>query len=85
MFNSILLFMSYNVWYHGGYVRVTVTHRDFIEATECSFWKITVDHRDSGIFTVIPNIVIKKHHLIIRVRLLTFINEINNDICLDFG
>jgi hypothetical protein len=29
--------------------------------------------------------VIKKHHLIVRVRLLTCINETNNDICLVFG
>jgi hypothetical protein len=44
------------VWHHGMYVRITLTHRDFREATECSFWKITVAHRDSDIFTVIPNI-----------------------------
>jgi hypothetical protein len=50
-----LLYEIY-VWYYGGYVRITVTHRDFTEATECRFWKITVDYRDSGISTVIPNI-----------------------------
>jgi hypothetical protein len=25
------------VWYHGEYVKITVTHRDFTEATEYSF------------------------------------------------
>ncbi|PNX96052.1 30S ribosomal protein s16 [Trifolium pratense] len=37
-------------------VKITVTHRDFIEATVCSFSNIKTDHRDSGISTVIPNI-----------------------------
>jgi hypothetical protein len=32
-----------------------VTQRDFTEATEYNFWEITVDHRDSGISTVIPS------------------------------
>jgi hypothetical protein len=40
------------VWYHGGYVKITVTHRAF-----CSFCKITASHRDSDIPTVIPNTV----------------------------
>jgi hypothetical protein len=44
------------IWYHGGYVRITVTHCNFTETTECSFWKITVDHRDSSISTMIPKI-----------------------------
>jgi hypothetical protein len=39
------------VWYHGRYVRITVIYRDFAEATESSFWKIKVDHRDSDILT----------------------------------
>jgi hypothetical protein len=30
-------------------------HRDFIETTGCNFWKITVDHGDSEILTMIPN------------------------------
>jgi hypothetical protein len=54
-YNAIDSFVSFNfaavygyVWYHDGYVRITVTHRDFTEATECSFWKITVDYRDSA-------------------------------------
>jgi hypothetical protein len=33
-----------------------VTYHDFTETTECSFWEITVDHCNSGIFRVIPNI-----------------------------
>jgi hypothetical protein len=49
----------------GGYVRIKVTHRDFSKVTECSFWKIIVDHRDSGISTVIPNI-----HLFILLHFL---------------
>jgi hypothetical protein len=44
------------VWYHDWYVKITVTHCDFTEATECNFWKITVNYRDSGISTVIANI-----------------------------
>jgi hypothetical protein len=44
------------VWYHGGYVGITVTHLDFTEATEYSFSKITVDHCDFGSSTVILNI-----------------------------
>jgi hypothetical protein len=31
-------------------------YRDFPKATLCSFCKITVSHRDSGISIVIPNI-----------------------------
>jgi hypothetical protein len=31
-------------------------HRDFAEATKCSFGRVTVDSRDSDISTVIPNI-----------------------------
>jgi hypothetical protein len=41
------------VWYHDEYVRITVAHCDFTEVTECSFWKIMVDHRNSDISTVI--------------------------------
>ncbi|MCI09589.1 hypothetical protein A2U01_0030676, partial [Trifolium medium] len=47
---------SVYVWYYGDYAKTTVIHRDFAEATERSFWKITVDHRDSDMSTVIPNI-----------------------------
>jgi hypothetical protein len=32
-----------------------VTYSDFAEVTLCGFWKITVDHRDSDISSVIPN------------------------------
>jgi hypothetical protein len=41
------------VWYHSGNV---VIYRDFSKATLFSFCKITVNRRDSGIFTVIANI-----------------------------
>jgi hypothetical protein len=44
------------VWYHGEYVRITVIHRDFAEATECRFCKIIIGHRDFKISTVIPDI-----------------------------
>jgi hypothetical protein len=45
-----------SVWYHGGYMIITVIHLDFSKATLNSFCKITVNHRDSGVLTVIPNI-----------------------------
>jgi Zn-dependent M32 family carboxypeptidase len=49
-FISNAIMLAY-VWYHSGHIRITVTHHDFTEATECSFWKITVDYRDSSIST----------------------------------
>jgi hypothetical protein len=44
------------IWYHVGYVKITVIHLDFLKVTFCNFYKITVSHRDSDIFNVIPNI-----------------------------
>jgi hypothetical protein len=38
-----------HVWYHGGYVKITVTHRNFTKATKYSFCQITINHRDSEI------------------------------------
>jgi hypothetical protein len=38
------------------YAKITVIHRDFSEAIKCSFCEITVDHRDSGVSTMIANI-----------------------------
>jgi hypothetical protein len=60
---TIFFFSLVCVWYHGiaRYARITVTHRDFTEATKVSYKsvasvKITVSHRgDSGISVVIPN------------------------------
>jgi hypothetical protein len=46
---------------HDRYARITVTHRDFTEVTLCSFCKIMVNHRDSDISTVIPNIGLDLH------------------------
>jgi hypothetical protein len=37
------------IWYHSGNVIFTVIHRDFTEITLCSFYKIMVNHCDSGI------------------------------------
>jgi hypothetical protein len=62
-------YVTYNilyvyVWYHGVYVRIKVTHRDSTETTECNFCKITVNHRDSNISTVIPN----THYIILKMN-----------------
>jgi hypothetical protein len=51
---SICFYVQVYVWYYGGYVRITVIHRDFLKATKCNFCKITVDQHDSDKFTVIP-------------------------------
>jgi hypothetical protein len=45
-----------NVWYHGEYIRITVIRRYFAEATKCIFWKITMNHCDSDLLTMISNI-----------------------------
>jgi hypothetical protein len=37
------------IWYHSGYVRITVTHRDFTETIKCNFCKIIASHRNSSI------------------------------------
>jgi hypothetical protein len=42
--------------YRSEYDRITVIHHDFVEATQSSFWKITVSHS-----TVIPNRYIKNY------------------------
>jgi hypothetical protein len=42
-------------WYHGGYIIITVIHRDFTGTTEYSFCNITVSRCDSNIPTMIPN------------------------------
>jgi len=34
---------------------ITVIYRNFLKATFCNFCKITVDHHDSNVATVIPN------------------------------
>jgi hypothetical protein len=51
-------------WYYGGYSRITMILRDFIEATKYNFFKITVNRCDSGIPTMIPNthVVINHSH-----------------------
>jgi hypothetical protein len=47
--NSFLI-ISVDVWDHTGYARITVIHRNFLEATPYNFWKITADQRDSDTF-----------------------------------
>jgi hypothetical protein len=44
------------VWYYGKYARITIFHRDFSKAIEYRFCKIMVDHCDSYISIVIPDI-----------------------------
>jgi len=41
-----------HVCYHNDYPIITIIYCDFAEATKCSFWKITMDCRDSDIFTL---------------------------------
>jgi hypothetical protein len=53
--NLLQNFLMY-LWYHSGNTRMMMIHRDFIEITKCSLYKIIVYYRDSGIFTVISNI-----------------------------
>jgi hypothetical protein len=40
------------VWYHVGYARIIVIHRDFLKVTLCGFCKIMVSHRNSDISNV---------------------------------
>jgi hypothetical protein len=52
----------WNFWYHGEYVRITVIYRDFSKVRLCSFCKTTVNHCDSNIPTMIPNIGCSTHY-----------------------
>ena len=63
---------------------------DFTEATKCSFWKIKVDHRDSGIPIVLRNICFHiLRCLIIGICYLIYVfrpcrhsfRQIHGDIC----
>jgi hypothetical protein len=50
------------VQYHGGYVTITVIlHKLHSKTIDSNFCKITMDRRDSNVFTVIVKIHFKKY------------------------
>jgi hypothetical protein len=57
---SFIPFIFKIIWYHGEYIKITVTHHDLTEAILNSFykinsfWKIMVSHCHSGISILIP-------------------------------
>ena len=63
--SKLIITLNYvYVWYHNGNTRITVI----------LFYKITVDHRDSDISTVIPNMCV------LLGRLIVFCISANGDI-----
>ncbi|KEH28483.1 hypothetical protein MTR_5g098005 [Medicago truncatula] len=47
---------------------ITTIHRDFSKAALCSFYKITMDHRDFGIFGFTPNTHLAYDDLLILTK-----------------
>lgn len=62
LFSSLIAFLPKDtirvtyIWSYGGYVKITVTFRNFTKVTLCSFCLIMTSHHDSDILNVIPNI-----------------------------
>jgi hypothetical protein len=66
--SDIIIFISFDIggknliindlvfiWYRNVYMIITMIHHNFLKVTLCSFCKIMTSHRNTDIFTVIPN------------------------------